>query len=239
MQNMSTKKKILRTFIVLFSITLFLLLIYFILLWTGLWEKLNSVDKLKKMILSLGIWGRITFVVFQFLQVTFIPIPSPILIIAGSLIYGPFQAGLLSLSGILLGSAFAFFLGRIFGKELVRYMVGKESQIKWTKMLSECKYSFVIMMLLPCFPDDILCLVAGLTDMSWTFFMLTQLISRPIGIFSVSYLSSGDIIPYDGWGLVVWGVIILISILLIYFSTKYNKKIENFINKKFKKQKRT
>ena len=143
MQKLTTKKKIIRTVIVLLAITLFLLLIYLILVWTGLWEKLNSVEKLKNLILSLGIWGRITFVAIQFLQVSFIPVPSPMLILAGSLFYGPLQAGLLSLAGILLGSGFAFFLGRTFGKKLVTFMVGEESQKKWTKLLGECKYSFV------------------------------------------------------------------------------------------------
>jgi len=79
-------------------------------------------------------------------------------------------------------------------------------------------------------------LVAGLTDMSWTFFMLTNLITRPIGIFLTSYLGSGDFIPYSGWGLAVWGVILVFAGLMIYFSTKYQKQIENFLAKKFKKK---
>ena len=222
----------------LFIIALFLTLAYFVLVWTGLWEKFNSVEKLKRFILALGIWGRIVFVLFQFLQVTILPLPSPILIIAGSLIYGPFQSAILSLAGIQLGSAFAFFLGKVFGSKIVSFIIGKESQKKWSKTLGSCKYSFVIMMLLPCFPDDILCLVAGLTDMSWTFFMVTQFIARPIGIFTVSYLSSGEIIPYSGWGLVVWAVIIIASFVLIYLAGRYNKQIENFINKLFKKNKK-
>ena len=188
---MTTLKKLQRIAIVALFIMLFILSVYFVLNFCGLWEKLNSVSKFKSFILSLGFYGRSAFILFQFLQVTFIPIPSPILIIAGSIIYGPFQAGLLSLAGILLGSAFAFFLGKIFGQKIVRFMVGQEAQKKWTKFLNNCKFSFVLMMLLPCFPDDILCLVAGLTDMSWTFFMVTQFITRPIGIFSVSIFSSG------------------------------------------------
>lgn len=235
MEKLSRKNKILRSLFVILAIALFLALIYLILVFTGLWEKLNSVDKLKNLILSLGFYGRVVFVLFQFLQVTLLPIPSPLLIVSGSLIYGAFQAGLLSLAGILLGSAFAFFLGKTFGTKLVSFMVGEESQKKWQKALTNCKYSFVIMMLLPCFPDDILCLVAGLTNMSWTFFMVTQLVTRPIGIFSVSYLSNGEIIPYSGWGLVVWAVIIILSFLLIYLTSKYNKQIENFINKTLNK----
>lgn len=235
---MTTLKKLQRIAIVALFIMLFILLVYFVLNFCGLWEKLNSVSKFKSFILSLGFYGRSAFVLFQFLQVTFIPIPSPILIIAGSIIYGPFQAGLLSLAGILLGSAFAFFLGKIFGQKIVRFMVGKEAQKKWTKFLNNCKFSFVLMMLLPCFPDDILCLVAGLTDMSWTFFMVTQFITRPIGIFSVSIFSSGNLIPYHGWGLIVWAVIFILAFLLIYLSNKYSQNIESFLKRIFSRAKR-
>ena len=235
--ELSRSKKIIRCIIVLVSLALIFGAIYLILILTGLWEKLNSVGKLQDIILNLGFWGRLVFVLLQFLQVTFIPIPSPILIIAGSLIYGPFEAGLLSISGILLGSALAFYLGRVFGKKLVVFMVGKEAEKKWRNFLTSCKYTFIIMMLLPFFPDDILCMVAGLTEMSWTFFMLTQLFTRPISIFLVSYLSSGQVIPYHGWGLYVWAIIILISFTLIYLSSKYNKQIENFIKNIFVKRK--
>lgn len=205
--------------------------VYLILLYTGWWEKLNSVDKLKNFILDLGIWGRVFFVFLQFLQVAFLPIPSPIVVVAGTLIYGAFQASLLSLAGILLGSAVAFAIGRIFGKKVVVFMVGKETEKKWSIYLSNAKYSFVLMMLLPFFPDDVLCMIAGLTDMSWTLFMATQLITRTIGVFTMSFLSAGDIIPFSGWGLYVWIMLAILAILAIYFSLKYNKQIENFVYK--------
>lgn len=236
-ENLSKKKKIFRISLVVLVTAAILGLIYLVLNLTGWWEKLNSVTKLKNAILSLGFWGRFVFVVLQFLQVTFIPIPSPILIIAGSIIFGPFQASLLSFGGILLGSAVAFFLGRVFGRKVVEFMVGKESAAKWTKTLSHGKYSFAVMMLLPFFPDDILCLVAGLTNMSWGYFMAVQFVARPIGILTTAYFSSGEVIPYHGWGLLVWGFIIIAAFAIIYLTTKYNDKIENFINSLFKKQK--
>lgn len=236
MEKLSNKKKILRITLVLLVICTIMVLTYFILKWTGLWEKLNSADKFKDFILSLGFWGRFAFVFVQFLQVTFLPLPSPIFVVAGSLIFGAFQSSLLSLAGILLGSGVAFFIGRVLGKKVVRFMVGKEAQEKWTKALSKYKYSFFLMMLLPLFPDDILCLVAGLTDMTWAFFMTTQFISRPIGIFLVSYLSSGELIPFYGWGLVAWGVIGVGAIVLIFLTYKYNDKIEKFFFSLFKKK---
>lgn len=232
---MSTKKKVIRTVMVLLAIAIFMGAIYLILVLTGWWDSINSVEKLKKIILELGFWGRFMFVLLQFLQVTFIPLPSPVIVIAGTLIYGPFQASLLSLAGILLGSAVAFFLGRVCGKKLVVFMVGKQTCDKWVKFLNHGKYSFVIMMLLPLFPDDILCLVAGLTDMSWLFFIVTQLISRPIGIFLTSYFS--DLIPYHGWGLIVWGLVFTFAIIAIYLSTKYQEEIEGMLTRLFKRKK--
>ena len=229
-------KTALKILLVVFLLCLFFVGVYLILLYTGWWEKLNSVDKLKKEILDLGIYGRVFFIFLQVVQVAFLPIPSPLIVVAGSLIYGPFQASLLSLAGILLGSAIAFSIGRVFGKKVVIFMVGKENEEKWSKFLSNAKYSFVLMMLLPLFPDDVLCMIAGLTDMSWTFFMVTQLVTRTIGVFTMSYLSAGDIIPYHGWGLYVWAFIGLLSLLAIYLTTKYNKQIEAFIYKLFKKK---
>lgn len=231
--EMPLGKKILRTGIVLLALAAFGVAMWGILVATGAWDAINSVDKLRALILSLGFWGRLIFVFLQFLQVTFLPIPSTISTLAGVLIYGPLQTALLSLAGIMLGSVLAFWLGRAFGKKLVTFMVGKAACNKWTKFLSGGKYTFFVMMLLPIFPDDILCLVAGLTDMSWAFFVGTNLITRPLAIFLTCYLGSGSIIPYHGWGLAAWAAIIVATAAALYFSYKYQMQIENFLQKTF------
>ena len=237
-KELSLKAKILRTILVCVVIAGIVVLGYYILNWTGVWEQINSVEKLQNVILSWGFWGRFGFVLLQLLQVTFIPLPSTVTIIAGTLVYGPLQASLLSLAGILLGSMLAFLLGKVFGKKLVVFMVGEKTCKKWADFLSNAKYSFFIMMLLPIFPDDVLCLVAGLTNMSWTFFTVTNLIARPIGVFTVSYFGSGHLIPYHGWGLIVWGILILLIIAVLILSYKYQKQIENFLLKAFRNKKK-
>lgn len=232
-KNLSLKKKLIRTFLVLSVLAGFLVLTYYVLIWTGAWEYINSVEKLRQLILSLGFYGRLAFVFIQFLQVTFLPIPSTISTLAGVLIYGPLQAALLSLAGIMLGSVLAFWLGRVFGKKLVVFMVGKNTCERWTKFLTNAKYSFFVMMLLPIFPDDVLCLVAGLTNMSWTFFVVTNLISRTLGIFLTCYLGSGTLIPYHGWGLVAWGFIVVGVAIVLWLSYHYRQQIENFMQRHF------
>ncbi len=54
---MSKKRKIIHTSIVVFVLTAILVLSYFIFKWTGIWEYINSVDKIRGLILSLGFWG--------------------------------------------------------------------------------------------------------------------------------------------------------------------------------------
>lgn len=237
-KELSLKAKILRTILVCVIIAGIVVLGYYILNWTGVWEKINSVEKLQNIILSWGFWGRFGFVVLSFLQVTFIPLPSTVTIIAGTLIYGPLQASLLSLAGILLGSMLAFLLGKVFGRKLVVFMVGEKTCKKWVDFLTNAKYSLFIMMLLPILPDDVLCLVAGLTNMSWTFFTLTNLIARPIGIFTVSYFGSGHLIPYHGWGLIVWAILIVLIIAVLILAYKYQKQIENFLLRIFRSKKK-
>ena len=233
---MSKKKKIIRTLFVIATFGAVVLFSYLTLIWTGVWEDINSVEKIKKFILKMGFWGRFAFVMIQFLQVTFLPLPSAVTTLAGSLIFGPLQASLLSLSGILFGSAFAFLLGRIFGKKLIVFMAGEESYKKWTKVMTDAKYSYFVMMIMPIFPDDILCLIAGTTDMSWAFFTVTNLIARPLGVFMTCYFGSGEIIPYSGWGLAVWAVFLVFVGVVVYLSFKYSKQIERFLRTKFKRK---
>ena len=102
------------------------------------------------------------------------------------------------------------------------------------------KYVFFLMMLFPLFPDDILCLVAGMTTMSFRFFLTTIFLTRPIGIIMTCYLGSGEIIPFHGWGLIVWGILIVAMAILFICSYKYQEKIEDFLGKlanKFKSKK--
>lgn len=235
-EELSNKKKILRVIFVFFVMILILSFLFFILKVTGVWEKINLVDKVRELILSMGFWGRFIFVLLQFLQVTFIPLPSTVTTLAGVLVYGPLEASFLSFAGIMLGSVFAFFLGRKFGRKLCSFMVGESVCKKWTKFLSDGKYTFFIMMLFPMFPDDILCLVAGLTEMTWKFFVVTNIIARPIGIFSTCYLGSGQIIPYHGWGIVVWILLCIFVVSLLVMSYKYKTQIENFVIKISKKK---
>ncbi len=234
----TTKQKIVRSAISLSAIAGIFLAIYLILKLTGSLNKIDSPESLKEVILSGGSLSYLIFFIIQFLQVTFIPLPAVITTIAGSMVFGPWTTFFLSLSAVLIGSIFAFWLGRKFGRRLIVWIIGEKEAEKWGEKLAKGKYVFFLMMLLPGFPDDILCILAGATPMSYRFFITTNLITRPIVFASIAFLGGGQIIPFSGWGIPAWIVLVLLSAVAFYFSIKYQQKIEKKIDSVAEKIKR-
>ncbi len=231
-----TKSKILRISLIVAVFVLIALAVFLPLKLSGALNKISNEDDLKQIINDGGLYSYLIFFAIQFLQATFLPIPAMVTTITGTLIFGPFISFLISFVAIFLASLLMFFLGKKVGKKFVVWAVGKDDFEKWSNALSKGKYTFFLMMLFPLFPDDILCLLAGATmPMSYTFFIVTNLITRPIGILATCYLASGKLIPFSGWGIPVWCVLALLGIAALILSFKYQHKLESL----FTKQKET
>ena len=238
--NKSIKKKVQLKILRLFlTITIFLVLFvvaYAIIKFTGIWDKINSIEKLKKIVESGGMFSFVVFVILQILQTTILQIPSILVTLAGLLIFGKWKAFILSFVSIIIGSIIMFWIGRKGGRKFINFLVGEENANKWVQKMSSGKYLFFLMMIFPLFPDDILCAVAGVTDMNFKFFFWTNVIARAIGVACVVFFGSGAIIPFRGFGLLVWGLIAILMVSLFYISIKYKDKIDEII-KNFSKKK--
>ena len=214
------------------------ILSYILIKTSGVWQKINSIEKLKSIVESGGVFSCLIFVVLQILQSTILQLPSIFVTIAGTLIFGKGLAFVLSFSAVMIGSIIMFWIGRKGGRKFINWLIGEEESEKWINRMSNGKYLFFLMMIFPMFPDDILCVVAGLTNMSFGFFFGTNILARAIGIACTVFLGSGTIIPYHGWGLIVWGVLILLIAGLFYLSVKYKNKIDIALSKLTKKLKK-
>ena len=224
-----TKTKLIKIAIITGALILLALAIYLPLELSGLIDKIDSAEKLREVILEGGAYSYIIFILIQFLQVTFLPLPAVVTTVAGTLVFGPWITLGLSLLAVMLGSIFAFFLGRKIGRKLVVWVAGEKDAKKWEEKLSRGKYVYFLMMLFPIFPDDILCIVAGCIGMSWKFFLITNIITRPISIATTCFFGSGQIIPFSGWGIPVWIVLVILACVVFFLSFKYQPQIENFV----------
>lgn len=189
---------------------------------TGLWEKIDTVEKLREVIESTGVWAPIVFIIVQFLQVVALPIPGTLTIGAGVLVFShPMLTALYSYIGILLGSIVAFFIGKSIGYRAAAWLVGKDSLDKWLeKVKGKDRVILSAMFLLPLFPDDVLCFVAGLSTMSWKYFIVMQIITRALSVLTTVYTLNNSIIPYtEWWGILIWciiGIAIICLFILLY-----------------------
>ena len=226
-----TKSKIFKITLIMVIFFLIALAVFMPLKLSGALDKISNAEDFKQIINDGGIYSYLIFFLVQFLQATFLPIPAMVTTITGTLIFGPFISFLISFIAIMLASFLMFFLGKKVVKNFVIWAIGKDDFEKWSNVLSKGKYTFFLMMLFPLFPDDILCLLAGATMMmSYKFFIVTNLITRPIGILATCYLASGRLIPFSGWGIPVWTVLAILGITSLVLSLKYQNKIEQFIN---------
>lgn len=233
------KNKILKSLIVVAIVIALFLAIYLPLKLSGVLSKIDSIESLKQVILNGGVYSYLIFCLIQFAQVSFLPIPAAITTVAGTLVFGPWITIVLSFVSVMAASLFSFFIGKKLGRTAIIWIAGKEQTLRWEEKLNRGKYVFFLMMLFPVFPDDILCLIVGATGLSYKFFTITNLITRPIGIVCTCLLGSGTIIPFTGWGIYAWIGLILIGGALFYLSFKYQPQIENFIlniNNKFNKK---
>ncbi len=199
----------------------------------------EKTERLVEIIKGFGGWGMFVYFLIQVLQVVVLPLPAAVCYIPGSLIWGPLYATLIASAGVIVGSVIAYFIGRFFGKRAVIWIAGKETTEKYSAYLSKRgKVLFVLMQILPFFPDDILCMVVGLTGMNFWFFVSSIVIVRPFIIAAYCYLGSGTVIPFSGWGIAVWIAVFAVCIVLAALSFKYQEKFENWLVNKFMRKKR-
>jgi hypothetical protein len=52
------------------------------------------------------------------------------------------------------------------------------------------------------------------------------------------FFGTGNIIPFSGWGLIIWGSILMVVLGLFYLSVKYQEKIDEIFKSFSKKNKK-
>ncbi|MDE6189335.1 MAG: TVP38/TMEM64 family protein [Clostridia bacterium] len=220
------------------SIILFIAAIaYLLILKFDLYSKFDSAQKIEIFLTKYGAWAGLIFIVIQFLQVTVVPLPGALTTVAGVALFGVWKTLLYSSIGIISGSLFAFFLGRKFGIKLMVWLCGKRVYDKYKKFAKgRDKIVLTMMFLFPFFPDDILCIAAGMTNMTYWQFFIIMLITRPLNILMMEGAFKGiTAIPLTGYGIPIWIAIISVALIVVVIAFKYSDKIEGAMIKFFDK----
>lgn len=149
----------------------------------------QNVDTLQNFVGQAVFLGPCLFILIQILQVIIPIIPGGISLAAGVLLFGPVEGFIYNYVGICIGSILLFLLGRQYGRPLVVRLVSEKTYdryIHWTENQKRFDRLFALAIFLPVAPDDALCLIASLTEMSVKKFSLIILLAKPASIYLYS-----------------------------------------------------
>ena len=172
------------------SITAFLIFILFslflfIMVGVPMVKHAKDPEAFRTWIDSMGIWGRISFIGMNILQVLVAVIPGGPLEVAGGYAFGHFEAMILCTIGMGIGSALVFLLVRYFGYKLVEafFPVEKINELKFLKSTTSRDILILLLFLIPGTPKDLVAYFCGLTEIKFSTFILIATFARIPGIW--------------------------------------------------------
>ncbi len=167
-----------------------ILLFLFIAFWAYKNGYFKDKTKLSNLLLRLGPAGPIIFILLQIVQVVIPIIPGGISNLIGVLVFGPLMGFIYNYIGIVIGSIINFFLARFYGQSFVRAFVKEKTYNKYIGWLNQGKkfdIFFTLAIFSPIAPDDFLCMLAGLTNMSFRKFLIIILVGKPPTLFIYTF----------------------------------------------------
>lgn len=136
-----------------------------------------------------GGFAPLVFVLVQIVQVIIPIIPGAVGCLFGVIFFGALQGFIYNYIGICIGSIIVFALARSYGKNFVIRMTGEKFYNKYVKYLDSKRgfnKAFAILIFLPVAPDDFLCYLAGLSNITFKKYLTIILLGKPASIFLYS-----------------------------------------------------
>ena len=196
-------------------------------LWrSGFFSALSSFEAMKQYIERSAPYGQLFFFFIQLMSVILAPIPSNITALAGAVLFGLWQSFFLTFGAVLIGSFLMFCLTRVLGRPFADRFVSKKVSEKYLDVIRSKQDVFLFLVFLfPFFPDDIICILAGLTSIRPARFLVIALIARPWGLLVASAVGSAAIsIPL--WGMILLGILgAAVFILALVYGDRWEERL--------------
>jgi uncharacterized membrane protein YdjX (TVP38/TMEM64 family) len=173
----------------------------------------GNLDAVVSTIKGYGVWGPVILFVLFVLQTFIAFIPGQALMVASGYIYG-FSGGILiTWISLVVGGQAAFWLARHYGRPFAEKFISPPLLDRWDKSAAGQGIGFyVVTLVMPFFPNDAMCYVAGLGNMTGRRFLIANTLGRGIASFLTVVIGAfSSQIPALLWigiiGFVILGVI--------------------------------
>jgi uncharacterized membrane protein YdjX (TVP38/TMEM64 family) len=155
----------------------------------ALFPGVTEPETLRVALARFGTLAPLVFVALQALQVVAAPVPGQVLGGVAGYLFGGLLGSLYSLAGVLLGSAVAIGVTRRYGRSYAERAVEEAALARFDGLVDRVgEPGLFVMFLLPVFPDDALCFLAGLTEIPVSRLLALVLVGRAPTFVLVAYL---------------------------------------------------
>jgi|GEM_PF-532801 len=140
-----------------------------------------------------GFFAPLVLIAAQAAQVIIRFVPGGVTCTAGVIMFGPVWGFVINYVGMLTGCVIVFFLVRKYGISIAEKLAGRENLEKYWKWTSGRRFDvvFIVTAILPAFPDDIICVAAALTKISFKKYFLVCALGRTFGLALYSLAAAG------------------------------------------------
>ena len=203
-------------------------------LWrTGFFD-VRSLNGMQRYIDRFSPYSQLVYFLVQLASVILAPIPSNLTAAAGGMLFGAWPAFLLTFAAVTVGSLLVFWLARVLGQSFADRVVSRRLSEKYQDVIrSKTSVFLTLAFLFPYFPDDVLCILAGLTDIPLRRFLIIVLLARPWGLLFACFLG-GASFTFPLWALVLAGIAGAACFVL---GLKYADRLEAAVLARLRRQK--
>jgi uncharacterized membrane protein YdjX (TVP38/TMEM64 family) len=175
-------------------------------------------DELRLLLEASPFPPELAFVGLQVVQVLVAPIPGQLVGLVSGYLFGFWLGLALTMVGLAVGTVLAIGLARLLGEGVVRRFVPKRHMARFDTLVGAGGlWNFFLIFLLPVFPDDAACFLAGLTRLPLWQLVGVALLGRLPGMAVLAFVGAsageGSTAAY-----VVLGVALVLSVALWLFS---------------------
>ena len=175
--------------------------------------RLGDRQAISASVRELGPFGPLALFALLVAQVFLAILPGHALMMAGGYLYGPFMAITIISASTILGSQVAFTVARRYGRQLVYRLAKAKSIERWDRIAErQGAWFFFFAFVLPIFPSDLMCYVAGLGKVSARGFLAANIAGRMLCAVAFTLIGSyGFRPPWQFLALLFVGMVMLFA----------------------------
>ncbi len=150
-----------------------------------------------------GAWGPAVLFILFVLQVFIAFIPGQALMVACGYLYGFWGGFLLSWVSLVAGGEAAYVLARHYGRPFAEKWISPKVLESWNRAAAgQGMVFFAISLVMPLVPNDAMCYVAGLGNISRPRFFAANMLGRGMACLITSAIGAfGGSISWQGWAI--------------------------------------